>query len=61
MAGARDAALQGLIAFRRSGAWPDLELKRLSRDLSPEDASLAAAIVYGTLQNRILIDFILQN
>ena len=61
MAGARDAALQGLIAFRRSGAWPDLELKRLSQDLSPEDAALTTALVYGTLQNRMLIDFTLQS
>lgn len=59
MAGARETALQGLIAFRRSGAWPDLQLKKLSEGLSGEDAALAAAITYGTLQNRALIDFTL--
>lgn len=61
MAGARDAALQCLIAFRRSGAWPDLQLKRLSGGLSAEDAALTTALIYGTLQNRLLIDFYLQS
>ncbi len=60
MAGAREAALQGLIAFRRAGAWPDLQLKKLSAELSSEDAALVAALTYGTLQNLSLIDFTLQ-
>lgn len=59
MAGARETALQGLIAFRRSGAWPDLQLKKLSEGLSGEDVALAAALTYGTLQNRAFIDFLL--
>ncbi len=60
-AGARDAALKSLMAFRRSGAWPDLQLKKLCDSLSSEDAALAAALTYGTLQNVLLIDFTLQS
>ena len=61
MAGARETALQGLIAFRRQGAWPDLLMKKAAQELRREDAALAAALLYGTLQNLALLDFYLQS
>ncbi len=61
MAGARETALQGLIAFRRQGAWPDLLMKKTAQDLRREDAALASVLLYGTLQNLSLLDFYLQS
>lgn len=55
----RELALQALIRFRRDGAWPDLFLKKEGSGLPPEEMALAAALVYGVLENRSLIDFYL--
>ena len=57
MKDARRVALDALIAFRREGSWPDLYLKRASEGLPPEEAALAAALTYGVLENRALLDF----
>ena len=54
----REVALKGLINLRRNGTWPDLFLKQESSDMSPEDSRLCAGILYGTLENINLIDFI---
>ena len=55
---ARTAALRVLTACRTNDAWADAalsaELKRTP--LSPADAALASRIVYGVLQNRMLLD-----
>ena len=55
---ARRSALRVLSACRQNGAWADAalaaELKRES--LSAADAALASRIVYGVLQNRLLLD-----
>lgn len=55
---ARAAALRVLTACRKNDAWADAalaaELKR--EPLSPADAALASRIVYGVLQNRMLLD-----
>ena len=52
------SALRVLTACRVNGAWADAalaaELKR--EDLSAADAALASRIVYGVLQNRMLLD-----
>lgn len=55
---ARSTALQVLLSMRQSGAWADAALKaRIDRNqLSPQDAALAARLVYGVLQNRMLLD-----
>ena len=55
---ARDSALAVLIACRRDGAWADGALKQqLARDrLDRRDAALATRLVYGVLQNRLLLD-----
>ena len=55
---ARDTALAVLIACRRDGAWADGALKQqLARDrLDRRDAALATRLVYGVLQNRLLLD-----
>ena len=37
MAGARDAALRALIAFRRDGAWPESALKDALRGMDRRD------------------------
>ena len=58
---ARMSALRALTACRVNGAWADAalaaELKR--ENLSAADAALASRIVYGVLQNRMLIDYYL--
>jgi len=60
--GARETALQALIACRQSGAWSNAVLKDLIRrdKLDPRDAGLAARLCYGVLQNRMKLDFYLK-
>ena len=57
MAGARDAALRALIAFRRDGAWPESALKDALRGMDRREAALATRLCNGVLQNRMLLDF----
>ena len=54
---ARNAALQALIACRRSGAWSDGALKELLTGMERREAALASRLCYGVLQNRMLLDF----
>lgn len=56
---ARTTALQVLCAMKRADAWADAALKaQITRDrLSPQDAALCTRLVYGVLQNRMLLDF----
>lgn len=56
---ARDTALSTLIACRTKQAWADGALKEyLSRDrLDAREAALASRLVYGVVQNRLLLDF----
>ncbi|MGI5954174.1 16S rRNA (cytosine(967)-C(5))-methyltransferase RsmB [Dysosmobacter sp.] len=58
---ARITALRVLESCRTHGAWADAALKaQLSRDgLSGPDAALCSRIVYGVLQNQMLLDFYL--
>ena len=60
--GARETALNALIACRKDGAWSNGVLKEyILRDrLDPRDAALATRLVYGVLQNRLKLDFYLQ-
>ena len=60
--GARETALNALIACRKSGAWSNGVLKDyIGRDrLDSRDAALAARLCYGVLQNRQRLDFYLQ-
>ena len=60
--GARETALQGLMACRKNGAWSNSVLKELiHRDrLDPRDAGLATRLCYGVLQNRMKLDFYLK-
>ena len=55
---ARITALRVLVSCRSNGAWADAALKaQISRDgLSGSDAALCSRIVYGVLQNRMLLD-----
>ena len=59
--GARETALNALIACRKSGAWSNGVLKEYTaRDrLDSRDAALAARRCYGVLQNRGKLDFYL--
>ena len=59
--GARETALNVLIACRKEGAWPNGVLKEyISRDrLDTREAALAARLCYGVLQNRGKLDFYL--
>ena len=58
---ARDTALHVLVSCRTAGAWADAALKaNLRRDgLSGAEAALCSRIVYGVMQNRLLLDFYL--
>ena len=55
---ARETALRVLVSCRNNGAWADAALKaQLSRDgLDRADAALCSRIVYGVLQNQLLLD-----
>ena len=60
--GARETALDALIACRKRAAWSNGVLKDyIERDrLDRRDAALATRLCYGVLQNRGLLDFLLQ-
>ena len=60
--GARETALNVLIACRKDGAWSNGVLKEyLLRDrLDGRDAALATRMCYGVLQNRMKLDFYLK-
>ena len=60
--GARETALNALIACRKDGAWSNGVLKEyIARDrLDSRDAALASRLCYGVLQNRLKLDFYLQ-
>ena len=60
--GARETALNALIACRKDGAWSNGVLKSyIQRDrLDSRDAALAARLCYGVLQNRNKLDFYLK-
>lgn len=59
MSSARETALRVLIAVRTTDAWADASLKAQLADasLSGADAALATRLVYGVLQNQLLLDF----
>ncbi len=60
--GARQTALNALIACRKNGAWSNGVLKEYTtRDrLDAREAALAARLCYGVLQNRGKLDFYLK-
>ena len=60
--GARETALNALIACLKSGAWSNGVLKDyILRDrLDSRDAALASRMCYGVLQNRMKMDFYLK-
>ena len=60
--GARETALNVLIACRKNGAWSNSVLKEyVSRDkLDRREAALASRLCYGVLQNRGKLDFYLK-
>ena len=60
--GARETALNVLIACRKEGAWSNGVLKDyLLRDrLDRREAALATRLCYGVLQNRLKLDFFLK-
>ena len=60
--GARETALNVLIACRKEGGWSNGVLKNYTaRDrLDRREAALAAQLCYGVLQNRLKLDFYLQ-
>ena len=60
--GARQTALNALIACRKEGGWSNGVLKEyIIRDkLDRREAALATRLCYGVLQNRLALDFYLQ-
>ena len=59
----RKAALRVLISCRTNGAWADAALNaQIRRDgLSGADAALCSRIVYGVLQNQLLLDHYIES
>jgi len=57
----RQAAVQALMAYRKSGLSLETALDKQikSQELDPRDAALAAKLTFGVLQNRALLDFYL--
>lgn len=55
---AREIALRVLVSCRTNGAWADAALKaQLTRDsLTGPEAALCSRIVYGVIQNQLLLD-----
>ena len=62
MTGARETALQALMACRKEGAWANAVLKEyIGRNrLDARDAALATRLCYGVLQNRLRLDSFLE-
>ncbi|MGN1017106.1 MAG: 16S rRNA (cytosine(967)-C(5))-methyltransferase RsmB [Faecousia sp.] len=62
MTGARETALQALMACRKEGAWANAVLKEyIARNrLDSRDAALATRLCYGVLQNRLRLDYFLE-
>ena len=60
--GAREIALNALIACRKDGAWSNGILKEYTNreNLDRREAALAARLCYGVLQNRGKLDFYLK-
>ncbi len=60
--GARETALNVLIACRREGGWSNGVLKEILQkdDLDRREAALATRLCYGVLQNRLTLDFYLK-
>ena len=58
---ARECALQVLIACRKNHAWADAALQSALRtnELPAQDAALCSRIVYGVMQNKLLLDWYL--
>lgn len=59
----RETALQVLISCRTRGAWADaaLQAQLRSKYLERQDAALCSRIVYGVLQNQLLLDYYLES
>ena len=59
--GARETALNALIACRKNGAWSNGIVKEyIHRDrLDSRDAALTTRLCYGVMQNRLKLDFYL--
>lgn len=62
MGSARETAMLTLAACERQGAWSDGHLKKVLREqgLDRRDAALATRLCYGVLQNKLLIDWHLE-
>ncbi len=60
--GARETALSVLVQCRKDGGWSNAALKdQITKDrLDRRDAALATRLCYGVLQNRLKLDFYLQ-
>ncbi len=60
MKNAREAALMSLYEIDKNGAYPNLVLKRsLPEDMAPAERALAVQLVYGVLQRRITLDYMI--
>ena len=57
----RERALRVLTACRTRGAWADAALAHNLAGLTPADAALCSRLVYGVLQNELLLDFYLSS
>ena len=60
---AREAAALALFAMQEDGAWSDgaLHQQLAAASLFGRDAALASRLVYGTVQNEMLLDWYLRH
>lgn len=60
---AREAALLTLVAMERQKAWSNGHLKKVMQNegLDRRDAALATRLCFGVLQNKMLLDYYIQN
>ena len=58
---ARECALKTLYEIEYNGAFSNLALKKsLASDLTPQDRALITTLVYGTLDKKITLNYIIQ-
>ena len=61
MANARKTAVKVLVKIEKEGAYSNLAVAEALKtaELTPQDKALATALIYGVLDRKITLDFIL--
>ena len=60
MANARETAMKVIYDVEYGGAYSNMALKKaLSGDMSPQDKALVTSLVYGTIDKKITLDYVI--